>query len=123
VATLGDAEERLLPAEHAPQRAPLAGRAPTGLVDVDGGRGAHVIAKPGVRLLERGARTLHDGIDRSARETATEELAHELRSVAPRDAVPDREGGDRRLEARAEGSRRHLGRQFGARRGAAVRAA
>jgi len=41
-----------------------------------------VIAKPGVRLLERGARTLHDGIDRAARETATEELAHELRSVA-----------------------------------------
>ena len=82
-----------------------------------------MIAKPGVRLLERGARTLHDGIDRSARETATEELAHELRSVAPRDAVPDREGDDRRLQARAEGSRRHLGRQFGARRGAAVRAA
>src|SRR5450759_3077115 len=60
------------------KRAPLAGRAPTGLLDVDGGRGAHVIAKPGVRLLERGARSLHDGIDRSARETATEELAREL---------------------------------------------
>jgi len=122
VATLGDAKERLLPAEHAPERAPLAGRAPAGLVDVDGGRGAHVIAKPGVRLLERGARTLHDGIDRAGRELGTEELAHELRSVAPRDAVPDRQGDDRRLEARAEGSRRHLGRKLGARGGAAVRA-
>src|SRR5450756_577143 len=99
VTTLGDAEECRLPAEHAPERAPLSSGAPTGLVDVDGGRGAYVIAKPGVRLLERGARTLHDGIDRSARETATEELAHELRSVAPRDAVPDREGDERCLQA------------------------
>src|SRR5450759_199931 len=105
------------------KRAPPPGGAPTGLLDVDGGRGAHVIAKPGVRLLERGARSLHDGIDRSARETATEELARELRSVAPRDAVSYREGDDRRLQARAEGSPRHLDRQFGARRGAALRAA
>src|SRR5450759_5380429 len=44
-------------------------------------------------------------------------------SSATRDAVPDREGGDRRLEARAEGSRRHSGEQRGARRGAALRAA
>src|SRR5665647_3003898 len=41
-------------------------------------------------------------------------------SAAPRDAVPDREGDDRRLEARAEGSPRHLGGKLGARLQAAV---
>ena len=76
-----------------------------------------------VGLIEGQRRALHDGVDRAARERGAEQLAQKLCSVATGDAVPDREGGDRRLEARAEGSRRRSGGQRGARRGAALRAA
>src|SRR5664280_1078352 len=70
-----------------------------------------------------GARAADDGLDGTARELGAEELAQKLCGVAPGDAVPDREGGDRRLQARAEGSRRYVDRQLGARHGAALRAA
>jgi len=104
------------------KRALAAAQAPAGLVDVDGRGGADLVCKLSVGLCERRARVLHDGVDRAGRERGAEQLAQKLCGVTTGDAVPDREGGDRRLEARAEGSRRHSGEQRGARRGAAVRA-
>ena len=65
-----------------------------------------------VGLVEGQGRALHDGVDRAARERGAEELAQKLCSVATGDAVPDRQGGDRRLQARAEGSPGHVGRQL-----------
>lgn len=76
-----------------------------------------------VGLLQGGAHAADDGLDGAARELGAEELSHKLRGVAPRDAVAHRQGGDRRGQARAEGARRHLGWQRGARHGAALRAA
>src|SRR5450756_467228 len=105
------------------KRALAAAQAPAGLVDVDGRGGADLVCKLSVGLCERLARVLHDGVDRARRERGAKQLAQELCGIAPGDAVSDGEGGDRRLEARAEGSRRHPGRQLGARGGAAVRAA
>ena len=89
-------------------------------LDVDGRGAADLVCKRSVGLRERLARVLHDGVDRARREFGAEQLAQQLCGVAPRDAVPEREGGDRRLQARAAGSRRHAGRQFGAHGGAAV---
>jgi hypothetical protein len=105
------------------KRALAAAQAPAGLVDVERRRGADVPEEVLVGLVEGQGRALQDRLEEARGEARSEELAQKLCGVAPRDAVPDREGGDRRLEARAEGSRRHLGRQFGARGGAAVRAA
>src|SRR5450830_1347817 len=105
------------------KRALAAAQAPAGLVDVDDRGGADLVCKLSVGLCERLARVLHDGVDRARRERGAKQLAQELCGIAPGDAVSDGEGGDRRLEARAEGSRRHPGRQLGARGGAAVRAA
>jgi hypothetical protein len=76
-----------------------------------------------VGLCERRARVLHDGVDRAGRERGAKQLAKKLCGVAPGDAVAHREGGDRRLEARAEGSRRPLGRQHSPRLGGAGGAA
>src|SRR5450830_1011780 len=104
------------------KRALAAAQAPAGLINVDDRGGADLVCKVSVGLCERLARVLHDGVDRAGRERGAEQLAKKLCGVAPGDAVAHREGGDRRLEARAEGSGRHPGRQFNARRGAAVRA-
>jgi len=123
VATLGDAEERLLPAEHAPERAPLSSGAPAGLVDVERRGLPELVVQVRVGFLQGCAGAADDHIDGAGRERRAKQLAQELCGVASGDTVAHREGGDRRLEARAEGSRRHLGRQFGARGGAAVRAA
>ena len=123
VAIGGDAEDRGAAGERAPERALAAAQAPAGLVDVDRRGGADVAEQVLVGLVEGPGRALHDGVDRAARELGAKQLAQELRGVAAGDAVAHREGGDRRLQARAEGSRRHLGRQLGARHGAAVRAA
>jgi hypothetical protein len=76
-----------------------------------------------VGFVEGPGHALHDGVDRAGRELGAEELPQKLCGVAPRDAVAHREGGDRRLQAQAEGSRRHSGEQRGARHGAALRAA
>ena len=105
------------------KRAPAAAQAPAGLVNVDGRGGADVAEEVLVGLVEGQRRALHDGVDRAGRERGAEQLAQKLCSVAPRDAVAHRKGGDGRLEARAEGSRRHSGGQRGARHGAALRAA
>src|SRR5450756_59027 len=105
------------------KRALAAAQAPAGLVDVDGRGGADLVCKLSVGLCERLARVLHDGVDRAGRELGAKQLAQELCGIAPRDAVAHREGGGRRLEARAEGSRRHPGRQLGPRLGGAGGAA
>jgi len=76
-----------------------------------------------VRLRQRLARLPHDDVDRAGGDAGSEELAQQLHGVAAGDAIAHREGGDRRLQARAEGTRRHLGRKPGARDGPAVRAA
>src|SRR5450756_2321623 len=123
VATLGDAEDGGAARERPPERALAAAQAPAGLVDVDGRRGAHVAEQVFVGLLQSGARAADDGLDGTARELGAEELAKELCGIAARDAIAYCEGGDGRLEARAEGARRHPGRQRGARHGAALRAA
>jgi len=67
-----------------------------------------------VGLRQRLARALHDRVDRAGRKLATKELAHKLGGVAAGDAVSDREGGDGRLQAGAEGAAGNLGRQLGA---------
>src|SRR5450830_1045349 len=105
------------------KRAPAAAQAPAGLVNVDGRGGADVPEEVLVGLVEGPGHALQDRRDRACGEARSEELAQKLCGVAPRDAVAHREGGDRRLQARAEGSRRHSGGQLGARRGAALRAA
>jgi hypothetical protein len=51
----------------------------------------------------------------------SKEFAQELCGVAPRDAVPDRERGHRRLQARAEGSWGNSGWQRGARLASTLR--
>ena len=106
-----------------PERAPAAAQAPAGLVDVDGRGAAHVAEEVLVGLLEGGARAADDGLDGTARELGAEELAHKLCGVTARDAVPDRQGGDRRLQARTEGAGWDLGRQLCPRGAAALRAA
>src|SRR5450830_1896781 len=75
VATLGDAEDRDAAGERAPERALAAAQAPAGLVEVDGRGGADLVCKLSVGLLERCARTLHDGIDRAGRERGAKQLA------------------------------------------------
>src|SRR5450756_1178882 len=105
------------------KRAPAAAQAPAGLVNVDGRGGADVAEEVLVGLVEGPGHALQDRRDRACGEARSEELAQKLCGVAPGDAVAHREGGDRRLEARAEGSRRHSGGQLGARYGAALRAA
>ena len=92
-------------------------------VDVERRGGAHVPEEVLVGFVEGPGRALHDGVDRAGRELGAEELAQKLCGVAPGDAVPDREGGDRRLQARAEGAGWDLGRQLCPRHGAALRAA
>ena len=116
----GDSEDRHAEGERAPARALAAAQAPAGLVDVDGRGGADLVCKRRVGLRERLARLLHDGVDRARRELGAEQLSHQFHRVAAGDAVSDGEGGDRRLQARAEGSRWHSGRQCGAHGGAAV---
>jgi hypothetical protein len=76
-----------------------------------------------VGLVEGQGGALQDRLDRARADARCEELSDELDRVTGRDAVSDREGDDRCLQARAEGSPRHLGRQLGARRGATGRAA
>src|SRR5665648_979783 len=112
VATLGDPEDRGAEGERPPKRALAAAQAPAGLIHVDDRGAADLLCKVSVGLCERLARVLHDGVDRAARERGAEQLAKKLCGVAPGDAVAHRECGDRRLEARAEGSRRHPGRQL-----------
>src|SRR5665648_1056966 len=94
----------------APENSSPSSRQPA-LVDVDGRRGAHVAEQVFVGLLQSGARAADDGLDGTARELGAEELAKELCGIAARDAIAYCEGGDGRLEARAEGARRHPGRQ------------
>ncbi len=74
-----------------------------------------MLLKPHLRLRQRATRTLHDRVDRAAREPAAEELPAQLDRVAAGDAVPDRQGGDGRLEAGTEGAAGNAGRQLGAR--------
>jgi len=76
-----------------------------------------------VGLVEGPGHALQDRRDRACGEARSEELSDELDRVAARDAVPDREGDDRRLEARAEGAGWDLGRQLCPRGAAARRAA
>jgi hypothetical protein len=123
VAVGGDANERRPLGERAPQRVLSAAQAPAGLVDGDRRRGADVLRKPRLGRFERPARALHDRVDRAGRRAAAEELAHELDRVAAGEAVSDREGGDGRLEAGAEGAAGRLGRQLGARASSADRTA
>src|SRR5450830_1574279 len=123
VAIGSDAKDRGAKGERPPERAPAAAQAPAGLVNVDGRGGADVAEEVLVGLVEGPGHALQDRRDRACGEARSEELAQKLCGVAPRDAVAHREGGDRRLQARAEGSRRHSGGQLGARRGAALRAA
>ena len=111
-----------------PVSAPLkrtlaAAQAPAGLVDVDGGGGADVAEEVLIGLVESQGGALQDRLNGARGDARSEELAEKLCGVTARDAVPDREDGDRRLQARTEGSRRHVGGQRGARRGAALRAA
>jgi hypothetical protein len=101
VAARRDPEEGRLRAQCAPERAPLAARAPAGLVDVEGGGGADLGCKLGVGLLGCLARALHDRVDRAGRESGTKELTHELARVPARDAVSDRQGRDCRLQTGA----------------------
>ena len=72
---------------------------------------------------KRRRRALQDGVDRAGAESGAEQLAGQLDRVPAGDAVAHGKGGDRRLQARAEGTRRHLGRKLGPHLGAAVRAA
>src|SRR5665648_362454 len=123
VAIGSDAKDRGAKGERPPERALAAAQAPAGLVDVERRGGAHVPEQVLVGFVEGPGHALHDGVDRAAREFGAEELPQKLCGVAPRDAVAHREGGDRRLQARAEGSRRHSGGQLGARLQAALRAA
>jgi hypothetical protein len=123
VATFGDAKDRGAAGEHAPERAPAAAQPPAGLVDVEGRGGADVPEQILVGFVERLSGVLHDGVDRARGDRGSEELSDELDRVAAGDAVAHREGGDRRLQARAEGAPGHGGRQRGARHGAALRAA
>jgi len=105
------------------KRASLPGGAPAGLVDVKRRGGADLAEQVLVGLAGRRGRALQDRLDRARGDAGSEQLTHKLDRVTARDAVSDREAGDRCLEARAEGSPRHVGRQLGARRGAALRAA
>ncbi len=90
----GDPEDGRLCGQRAPERTPLAGCAPAGLVDVDGRSGADLLGKLGVRRCERRADTLHDRVDGAGRKLDAEQLAHELGAVAARDAVADCERRD-----------------------------
>ena len=119
----GDAKDRGAARERPPEGALAAAQAPAGLIDVERRRGTDVAEQFLVGLLQGGAHAADDGLNGAARDLGAEELAGKLCCVAARDAVPDREAGDRRLQARAEGARLHIGRQRGARHGAAVRAA
>ncbi len=121
--TLGDAEDRGAAGERPLKRAPAAAQAPAGLVNVDGRGGADVAEEVLVGLVEGQGHALQDRRDRACGEARSEELAQKLCGVAPGDAVAHREGGDRRLQARAEGSPGNVDRQLGARYGAALRAA
>ena len=105
------------------KRALAAAQAPAGLLDVDGRGGADLAEQVLVGLVEGQGRALQDRLDRASGDAGSEQLTHELDRVTARDAVSDREGDDRCLQARAEGSPRHVGRQLGARRGATGRAA
>src|SRR5665647_2283997 len=115
VAIGSDAKDRGAAGERPPERALAAAQAPAGLVDVERRGGADVPEQVLVGFVEGPGHALHDGVDRAGREFGAEELPQKLCGVAPRDAVAHREGGDRRLQARAEGSRRHSGGQLGAR--------
>ena len=123
VATLGDAEDRGAKGERPPERALAAAQAPAGLVDVDGRGGADVAEQVLVGLVECRGCALQDRLDRARGDARSEEFTDELDRVTVRDAVPNREGGDRRLQARAEGAGRDLGRQLCPRGAAAVGAA
>src|SRR5450756_2517621 len=123
VATLGDAEERLLPAEHAPERAPLPGGAPAGLLDVDGRGGADLAEQVLVGLAGRRGRALQDRLDRASGDAGSEQLTHKLDRVTARDAVSHRQRDEGSAKTRTKGAGGRLGRQLGARRGAAGRAA
>jgi hypothetical protein len=112
VATLGDAKDRLLPGERSPERALAAAQAPAGLVHVERRGGADVPEEVLVGLVEGPGHALQDGLDGACRDARSEELAQKLCGVAPRDAVPDREGGDGRRQARAEGAGWDLGRRL-----------
>src|SRR5450830_908972 len=81
------------------KRAPLPGAAPAALLDVERRGGADVAEQVLVGLVEGQGGALQDRLDRACGEVRSEELSDELDRVAARDAVPDREGDDRRLEA------------------------
>ena len=123
VAVGGDAEDRRARGERSPERAPVAARPPAGLIDVEYRGGAALAQQLPVGHRKRRRRALQDGIDRAGAEPGAEQLTGQLDRVPAGDAVAHDQGGDRRLEARAEGTRRHLGRKVGARDGPAVRAA
>jgi len=71
-------------AQHAPQRASLAGRAPAGLVDVDRRGLRELVVQVRVGSLQGCAGAAHDRIDGAGRELGAKQLAQELRGVASR---------------------------------------
>lgn len=86
-----DVQGRVAGAEGTPQRAPLAGLAPAGLIHADHRRVLDGLAQLGVGRGERAARALADGVDRPDRDGAAEQLAAQLlrhrgarRGCAPR---------------------------------------
>jgi hypothetical protein len=113
-----DAKECRVRGERAPERAPAATQALTGLIDVDRRRSADVTEQVIVGLLKRRGRASHERIDRAGGDAGAERLAQQLGSVAAGETVTHRQGRDRRLQAWAEGASWHVARKLGAGLGA-----
>ncbi|MCZ7662873.1 MAG: hypothetical protein M5U22_08050 [Thermoleophilia bacterium] len=83
VTTLGDTEDGHLGREHSPERAPLAGGTPAGLVDVEGPGVTNVAQQLVVGFGERLSGTTDDPVNATGRESDAEQLAQKLNRVAP----------------------------------------
>jgi hypothetical protein len=123
VAVGANAQHRVTVGERAPQRAPLAGGAPAGLIHVQRRRGTDALEQVGVGLLEGVGDPGQDRVDRPGADPGAEQLLAQLDDVAARDAVTHRQHRDRGVKARPERARRNVGAQRGAPAAPAGRAA
>ncbi len=93
-----DAEDRRALGRCRPQRAPLTGGLPAGLVDVERRRAKDRRGQLLVRTTKRPRGAAADRIDRPDAEAQAKKLPGKLGHVAPRDAVSGAERHNRRLE-------------------------
>ena len=103
VAVLRDPEDSRGGRRRSPQRPPLPGGAPAGLIDVQGRRAQSRGHKPLVRVLERRRGALADRVGCPHRHLKAKQIPGKLGHVAARDAVAGAHRHHRRLGAGAEG--------------------